>query len=316
MEHAAGQPFDNELFKNPPERRQRFYTDLINIHAQLRGLQFHAAGSLMPSRPGDMSSDPVVVNAILMPINEIYTQGGYTASSAPVVSPPTSTAKFVAREYRLVWDTCLMPMQDPLEEDAKSEIFALHTLQQHTQKQHQHQHQPERFAPTHTDLRGPNILLDDEFHITAIIDWEWTVTVPVSFFTPPHLDYCLQRSASRAPFCPASLSSPSVAVLKEQWLSSDHDLIMHVAQIFQHPYRVEEDFRKLIYPHLSDRPMDDAISEFFLSPQRQAELKQRVRNSERYTRYLKENGLYKLPDLEKWVAEGRALMARLKEKDG
>lgn len=75
MELAAGQPLDAEFFKSPPERRQHFFTDLINILAELRGLEFHAAGSLMPSRPGDMSSDPVVVNAISMPINELYIQG-------------------------------------------------------------------------------------------------------------------------------------------------------------------------------------------------------------------------------------------------
>lgn len=62
--------------------------------------------------------------------------------------------------------------------------------------------------------------------------------------------------------------------------------------------------------------MDEAKHEFFLSQQRQDELQQRVQNSERYTRYLKENNLYKLSDLQQWIAEGQALMARLKEKDG
>lgn len=186
MEHAAGQPLDAEFFKSPPERRQHFFADLINILAELRGLEFHAAGSLMPSTPGDMSSDPVVVNTISMPINELYIQGGYTASSAPVASPPSSTANFVAQEHRLLWDTYLMPMQDLLEEDAQSEVFALYTLQRHTQKQYQrHRQQPERFASTHADLRGPNILLDNELRIKAIIDWEWAATVPISFFTPP-----------------------------------------------------------------------------------------------------------------------------------
>lgn len=159
-----------------------------------------------------------------------------------------------------------MPMQDLPEEDAQSEVFALHTLQQHTQKKHQRHHQqPERFALTHTDLRGPNILLDDELRIKAIIDWEWAVTVPIPFFTPPLWISVSKDRLTEFRSALAPPSSPSVAVLQKQWLSSDHDLALHVAQVFQNPYRLDEDFRKLIYPHISDRPTDDAIREFFLS---------------------------------------------------
>jgi hypothetical protein len=248
-----------------------------------------------------MSSDPVLVNTISMPTNELYIQGGYTASSAPVATPPTSTAKFVAQEHRLLWDTYLMPMQDLAEEDAQSEVFALYTLQRHTKTQYQnHFQQPERFALTYIDLCGPNILSDNEFHITAVIDWEWAVMVPVTFFTPPLWITASKDRLTEFRSALAPLSSPAVAVLQEQWLSPDHELALHVAQVFQHPNRLAEVFRKLIYPCLSDRSMDEATREFFLSQQRQDELKQRIQNSERYTRYLKENNLYKLSDLQKW----------------
>ena len=42
-----------------------------------------------------------------------------------------------------------------------------------------------RFILTHGDLRPPNIIVDDDLNIIAIINWEWSSTVPRQFNIPP-----------------------------------------------------------------------------------------------------------------------------------
>ena len=37
---------------------------------------------------------------------------------------------------------------------------------------------PSPFFLTHADDKGDHILVDEDFHITAVIDWEWAYTVP------------------------------------------------------------------------------------------------------------------------------------------
>lgn len=127
-----------------------------------------------------------------------------------------------------------MPFQDLVELDAQHEVFALHTLQQYTLKHPPHHHQPERFVLTHTDLRGSNIFVDDELRIQAILDWEWAVTVPVAFFTSPVWITASEDRLSEFRSVLASSSSSSslsVAALQEEWLSTDHDLILHGADL-------------------------------------------------------------------------------------
>ena len=41
------------------------------------------------------------------------------------------------------------------------------------------------FVLSHLDLRWPNIIVDDDLDILAVIDWEWTGSIPRQLFTPP-----------------------------------------------------------------------------------------------------------------------------------
>lgn len=97
MEHMDGEPLDTKFLESPIEHQRRFYADFIDVLAQLRGLEFHAAGSLMPRQPGDLSSEPAIISAISIPVNELYTEGGYTTTSPPPPSPPPTSANgFIA----------------------------------------------------------------------------------------------------------------------------------------------------------------------------------------------------------------------------
>jgi hypothetical protein len=328
MERVHGRPLGDEQFKNSSaEARRQFFVDLINMMTQLRGLEFDAAGSLMPIRRGTFpiihslwsSTKPTVVSAISMPINELHTQGGRTT---PLLeAPPTSVSEFVAQQYRLLRDIYLMPLQDLEESAAKYEVFALHTIQNHPMVQERLRHrddQPERFVLTHPDLRGSNIMVDDQLRILAIIDWEWAATVPAAFFTPPLL---IMDSKQLLPeFCSvlSSLSSSRTVLLQKEWAAlADNDMTICLGYIFQHPYSLRDVFYASIYPSLFETDRKEALGEFFATRQWKEEITRRLESSERYNQYLKANNLYKVDEYRKrlaeWIAEGQALLAS-KEK--
>lgn len=74
----------------------------------------------------------------------------------------------------------------------------------------------------------------------------------------------------------------------------------------------------MIYPHLFDRPKDEAVRDFLLSKQWQDEATRRVRNSEQYAHYLKANNFYKPTRMQeftaKWQAEWQALVASMEKR--
>ena len=208
------------------------------------------------------------------------------------------------------------------EAEAQYEVFALHTVRQHQllRQEYENRSRPERFVLTHTDLRGANIMVDDQLRIQAIIDWEWAVTVPAAFFTPPF--WIMDSQAMFAEFrhalasVPPSLG-PSAALLQKQWASSDgNDLKLHIAQVFLDAYSLVDVFYKSIYPRLFDIPDKEALRRFFLDQQWQEEIRRRLRSSDRFAQYLKANNLYTVDEetqrLKDWIAQGRALLSTKK----
>jgi hypothetical protein len=304
LERAKGRPLtDSDILVSSPDRRQQLFADLIAILAQLRGLDFEAAGSLVPGRVGSfpmpgwlrafISPKPIIDSAISMSINELR-QAGCAVSLRP---PPTSTSGFVDLQHHLLWDIYQLPKQDLKENESQCELFALHTMQQHQLLQQDYDDsQPERFVLTHTDLRGANIMVDDQLRIQAIIDWEWAVTVPAAFFTPPFWILDSQDMLAEFRHALASLPSslgPSVALLQKQWASSDsNDLNLHMAQISLDSCSPVDVFYKSIYPRLFNVPVKEALRKFFLHQKRQEEIRRRLQSSGRYVQYLKANNLY------------------------
>ncbi|OJD26313.1 hypothetical protein ACJ73_02315 [Blastomyces percursus] len=42
------------------------------------------------------------------------------------------------------------------------------------------------FVFTLTDLHQSNIFVDEEWHITSLVDWEWGCSLPIEMLQPPH----------------------------------------------------------------------------------------------------------------------------------
>lgn len=82
------------LAKDSRERRDFFYTQLIDVLAQMRQLEFPSAGSLFPTSSGAVS--PIVGPLLTIPINEMQIQG-YEATT--LSNALTSVSDFVLYQF-------------------------------------------------------------------------------------------------------------------------------------------------------------------------------------------------------------------------
>lgn len=305
MDCVEGHPLDKTTFLGCSEdRRHQFYTELIDMLAQLRQLDFSAAGSLMPASC-DMT--PTVVGAFSIPINELQVQG-HSFQQQRI----ESSDKFLAEQLRVLWDTYLVPTSDLRRSTAELELFALHTIR--TQNHiFQNRSQSERFVLSHTDLRCPNIMVDDELHIRGIIDWEWSGTVPQQFFIPP--TWIVNNDLNVFHKVLGSMKDKSIShsKLMREWSEVD-DLALHYIRILREPLKMLTVFYKSIYPTILNTPRELVIAEFFRDEKQKEELEKRLRDSERYTNYLKDKKLFVVDEeaqrMREWIEKAQELLAR------
>ncbi|KAM4067537.1 phosphotransferase enzyme family protein [Hirsutella rhossiliensis] len=97
----------------------------------------------------------------------------------------TSTAQFADYHCNFLSETIQQPVQEPSLNQTKMELFALDSLLKEIPKCIDFKEPSPSFVLAHPDLRCGNILVDDDFHILAIIDWEFSGTIPLQLFTPP-----------------------------------------------------------------------------------------------------------------------------------
>lgn len=305
MDCIDGRALTTKSLLNCPEERQRqFYLELVDILAQLRRLEFPAAGSLMPGPT--KGAEPAIVGTFSIPMNELQ-QEGYPANRLTTAS----VAEFMNGQFRLLWETYALPTQELERSAAERELFALHTMKDQISKMGLDHHAGEPFILGHMDLRCPNIIVDDDLHIRSIIDWEWSGTVARQFFTPPtwitgdSLDLFRSVLASRKD------KSFSHSQLAEEW-GPGNDLVLHTVHIFRRPYSLLQTFYPLIYPQLYAEPREKVIARFFTHQENITELEKRLHSSERYTQYLKDHDLFVVDEeaqkLKEWLEKGRELL--------
>ncbi|RSL41971.1 hypothetical protein CEP54_015649 [Fusarium duplospermum] len=285
LDHIKGQPLVEQQFStSSEEHRRQFYSELVDIFAQLRGLEFSAAGSLMPAPPEASDSMPVIVGAFSVPINELKIQG-----YLPSPSPSRSTAEFFSQQRRLLRDFFSLPTQSLDQQTAELELFALHSIGQIPIAANR-EHEP--FVLCHTDLRRSNIMVDHELHITGIIDWEWAATIPASNFTPPSWITASEHYFAEFRSVLASKYASSVHTqLLNEW-DCEYTITGRIAEIFRRPQCLVNVFYTFIYPQVHTEPHEKIIREYFLCEQKQLELQRLLQSSERYTKYLRENNLF------------------------
>ncbi|KAL2192125.1 kinase-like protein [Thermothelomyces heterothallicus CBS 203.75] len=297
--YIPGQSLDIVAFRwKDITQREYFYSQLVDIFAQLRQQEFPYAGSLMPDPDG--ATSPVVGPLLSIQLNELQLQNRELS-----IQPArfASATDFAFHQYHLLYETYKLPSYQLSREVAELEVFGLEDLKTRISG-----YIDDRlpFVLTHTDLRPSNIIVDENLRIQGIIDWEWASTVPRQFFLPPtwlaglppdwvsgveyRTEYRWFRDALQAG------TSELCRQLTSEWdrkLPTRIDLPLAVT-LRHHSCFVNSYFRG-VFPKFYEGSWKYEVNKFFERDGKDGQfslrVQQRLRDSERYTNYLEENGL-------------------------
>ncbi|KAK5988873.1 hypothetical protein PT974_10370 [Cladobotryum mycophilum] len=302
LDYVPGQSFNKKAFITAKkEDRLNFYAELLEVFVQLRDLEFPLAGSLMPA--ADDGREPVVGEVITIATNHLQQEGRDVGDRSAF----TSTTDYIWHLYYILSQIHEMPIDGASREDIEMQIFSLDNLKGLIPEFIDSRSDKGPFLLMHPDLRVNNIIVDENFHIQGIIDWEWTGTVPLQMFTPPawitgqDLDHRAEirgidifaefRDALQA----KGRDSSRYDKLVEDW-SFEQKFSIPIAHILLHPSSLELSYSMFIHPTLFKESYTKAaaqtVPQYFSENGRAEQLQKRLDESERYTEYLKEHGLF------------------------
>ena len=252
--------------------RNAFYSELIDVLAQLRQLEFGVAGSLMPASPSEGEPEAVVGPFLSISLNELHKADPDSVAALP---PTTfhSTIDFALYHYELLRRSNELPEEDISLEFARKTVFALHEMEALVGATYPRlNHGP--FVLTHSDLRWSNIIVDENLSIRGIIDWEWAGTVPRQMFVPPTWlaarkataltsDANLKEYAEfHAILTRKAAESAASRLLAEEWGPDlPQRLAYPLAVALRHPMQAVDIFSSVIYPK-GKQPLDEAIHNY------------------------------------------------------
>ncbi|KPM42307.1 hypothetical protein AK830_g4277 [Neonectria ditissima] len=250
----------------------------------------------------DSRFKPRIVGAFSLRKNELQVDG-YTAPRFTA----TTAREFIEEWYRLM--RCMWSI--PYRPESAQQILGLKADHDTI------------FCLYHTDFRAENIIVDDKLHLRGIIDWEFSELVPQLTFVPP---LWITGHDPKSIGTKASLLSEFLSVLSsKKHISSSHsqlaqeldfkdDSQLSVAHVLRDPAETEFLFYEFIFPEQYGEPREDPIPAFFQHPENE-ELRQfvqqRVRASEPYTQYIKDNDL-----VDEEVQGGKKFVTRLRHRSG
>ncbi len=193
LDYISGHSLDlSAFFKDTRERRTHLYAQIIDVLAQLRGLEFPVSGSLYPRASGrndDDDGEPTVGGLLCIEHNELRKMTRWTSALRPATFH--SAADFALYQYRLMREAYQVPIGRWSEAYAQMEEYALHHVKADIldalveSSTGPDGGSDECFVLSHTDLRWYNILVDDDLNIQGVIDWEWAGAIPRALFMPP-----------------------------------------------------------------------------------------------------------------------------------
>lgn len=168
-----------------------------------------------------------------------------------------------------------MPIKELSRETMELKLFALRSLAKEIPKIIDSHWDQGLFVLTHADLRCANIIIDDNFQIQGIIDWEWASAIPRQFFTPPLWIIGHDLDSIRGILKDVYLEFRDVLHVKSK-ISNDYDqllkawdfghtLTLPLVQILQHPSSLLCVFYKFIYPTLFNNAYEELVLRFFKS---------------------------------------------------
>ena len=333
LDWVPGRSLDfKTLAASSEARREHFYSQLIDVLAELRKLQCTSAGSLLPNPHG--GPNPVVGSLLSVPPDKFWASNAEMGGTLTPPPPSTlaSTLDYALYQLRALSQSCKIPRSDLNRRTAEMELFATNHLQALIPMlfvDGEDGHMP--FILTHPDLRCNNIMVDDELNIQSVIDWEWAGTTPQRLFMPPpwvtgqdlvyHVDEYDSRSAfeefQRVLQQKASLSDAHVELAYDWDSHLPKILSLPLARMFQHHSSLARTYFRFIYPQFFSLPQDELVPRFFKDDKNRelaAEVQRRLDNSGRYNEYLKKRGLFTFNNQPEKIREFLRGVKELEEK--
>ncbi|KAI9674963.1 MAG: hypothetical protein M1817_001369 [Caeruleum heppii] len=173
----------------PP--RVTLYRQLADIFVQLRRLEFKHVGALTLDEHGEPTFAPH--RSLGVDFNDGQLDEQDPASLLGPHDVFTSTRAYVRFLVQMAFHNFLR-QRDVVgtEKNAQVQLYALHRMRDYLRTWVEARYDRVPFVLQHGDLLPPNLIVDEHLHIRAIIDWEWSHTVPLQLVVPP---FCLTGTA-------------------------------------------------------------------------------------------------------------------------
>ncbi|KAL2366033.1 hypothetical protein RJZ56_001037 [Blastomyces dermatitidis] len=187
MEYIEGKTLAGVVLQDLEKRtREHFYTQLADIYIQLYHQQFDQIGALTLD---EHDEDWVFANnrPLTVDVNDQEVSGfDFCSHFLPPQQTFTSAIDYIYLIFRLIYnDYCRCPDSIVGEEDARHYRYSIWAGQGIVMEWVKQEYNHGPFILMHGDLRPSNIVIDDNFNITSILDWEWSHTLPVQLFAVP-----------------------------------------------------------------------------------------------------------------------------------
>lgn len=186
------------------ERATEFYTQLAEIMWEFYQIRFDKIGELEFDCQGN-----------------VHVGGFYDSRTRSAYGPFTSAQEFLSQRQQKLWEFRVLgecrgvqvidsgfTHWDDLPQESKKLFIAwiYRRVSQHAEKEYKEaikvatpSPSPSKRLPDyvlfHADLSINNVMVDDDFTITAIIDWDWSASLPKASFDPLPFDMGYETAA-------------------------------------------------------------------------------------------------------------------------
>ena len=323
IDYIPGQSLNiKSLAKDTRERRDHFYIQLIDILAQMRQLEFPSAGSLTLDRDGDFVVGPLSD----IPSNTVQIDSFGTAPPSKVF---TSATEFIRYQFEVLRNAYELPVSEQTLQEIQLELFALGEMERELHNFVDTHAKWERgpFILCHMDLRWPNIIVDDDLNILAVIDWEWSASIPRFLFVPPSWIAGREPQYVTGQEYHAEFTHFHRILLARREISNGHRQLaqewdiellsraeLPIALLLRYHSQLTDIFYQTIYPRLFKNPRRMVMKLFDSSTGLASEAQKRYESSQRYTQHLKDDGLFVPDERAKALHELQKIMQQLREK--
>ncbi|KAK9438409.1 phosphotransferase enzyme family protein [Metarhizium brunneum] len=200
----------------------------------------------------------------------------------------------------------LMPNLGHKSDPIVSGLLTMAANELHRYQKEQQNPGPFDSARAFLDYQCGNIIVNADFGIAAIIDWEFSGTVPLEYFTPPlwitghgrsEYIYLATDTISNGFYevlRTKAMTSNKCAQLMQEW-NLQPQLAFPIVQILRQPETLLHVFYRFIFRIFFKGDREQVISDFFAQNDDNGtmavEIRRRVENSKHYVQYLSEHGL-------------------------